>query len=408
MTHHFSFKHRLTGILLLSLVFGCSEQVAPANTTPMTPDTPTIRIATFNVSMEANNYRAQDIVPSATTLLTLLNDPEQPQIRNIAEIIQRVAPDILLLNEFDFSTGADPSAAQRFINHFLAVSQQGQTPQHYDYVYTAPVNTGEPSPFDLDRDGEATGTGGDAYGYGIYPGQYGMVLLSKYPIDFESVRTFQMFLWQDMPNAQQPVYPGTTDSWYDEAAWQGMRLSSKSHWDIPVNVEGKWLHVLAMHPTPPNFDGPEDRNGKRNHDEIRLMADYLSSDTSGYIYDDQGNRGGLSLDSRFVLVGDFNAADAGDKYRPGVIEQLLQHPAVNGDVVPESDGGKAHCNDAYCARYTAEWGARADYVLPSRYNISVKQSGVFWPVQSDPLYRLVENREASSDHRLVWVDVILN
>ena len=285
------------------------------------------------------------------------------------------------------------------------MSQQGQTPQHYDYIYAAPVNTGEPSPFDLDGDGKATGTGGDAYGYGIYPGQYGMVLLSKFPIDTGAVRTFQMFRWQDMPGAQQPVHPDTRDSWYSDQAWQGMRLSSKSHWDIPVNVKGKWLHVLAMHPTPPTFDGPEDRNGKRNHDEIRLMADYLSPDKASYLYDDNGNKGGLAPNSRFVLVGDFNATDVGDKHRAGVIEQLLDHPRVNGAVVPESEGGRAHCSQAFCARYTAEWGARADYVLPSKYGLSVKQSGVFWPAEASPLYRLVENRQASSDHRLVWVDI---
>ena len=106
-----------------------------------------------------------------------------------------------------------------------------------------------------------------------------------------------------------------------------------------------------------------------------------------------------------MLVGDFNATDVGDKHRPGVIEQLLDHPRVNGDVVPESEGGRAHCSQAFCARYTAEWGARADYVLPSKYGLSVKQSGVFWPAEASPLYRLVENRQASSDHRLVWVDI---
>ena len=392
----------ILSVVVLGLLASCTAARSPQSESI---DVPVIRVATFNVSMEANNYRSQGVTPSEQTLLTLLNDPQQPQIRNIAEIIQRVAPDIILLNEFDYSAGATPSAAQRFINHFLAVSQQGQTPQHYDYIYAAPVNTGEPSPFDLDGDGKATGTGGDAYGYGIYPGQYGMVLLSKFPIDTGAVRTFQMFRWQDMPGAQQPVHPDTRDSWYSDQAWQGMRLSSKSHWDIPVNVKGKRLHVLAMHPTPPTFDGPEDRNGKRNHDEIRLMADYLSPDKASYLYDDKGNKGGLARNSRFVLVGDFNATDVGDKHRPGVIEQLLDHPRVNGDVVPESEGGRANCSQAFCARYTAEWGARADYVLPSKYGLSVKQSGVFWPAEASPLYRLVENRQASSDHRLVWVDI---
>ena len=71
-----------------------------------------------------------------------------------------------------------------------------------------------------------------------------------------------------------------------------MRLSSKSHWDVPVTVGAHTVHVLASHPTPPTFDGPEDRNGRRNHDEIRFWADYISSLRSGYIVDDAGRRGG--------------------------------------------------------------------------------------------------------------------
>ena len=45
---------------------------------------------------------------------------------------------------------------------------------------------------------------------------------------------------------------------------------------IKKNVKGKTFHLLASHPTPPVFDGDEDRNGKRNHDEVRLIADYIN------------------------------------------------------------------------------------------------------------------------------------
>jgi hypothetical protein len=57
-----------------------------------------------------------------------------------------------------------------------------------------------------------------------------------------------------------------------------------------VKVGGKTIHVLASHPTPPTFDGAEDRNGKRNHDEIRFWRDYISEKTSNYIYDDKGKK----------------------------------------------------------------------------------------------------------------------
>ena len=368
----------------------------------------TVRVATFNVSMEASNYQPQGASEhSGEVLLTLLESGEHPQIRNIAEIIQRVAPDIILLNEFDYYPNSIPTAAALFVRNYLNKSQQGQQAIDYPYQFTAPVNTGVASPFDLDNNGEKTGNAGDAYGWGMYPGQYGMALLSRYPIDVAAVRTFQHFLWQDMPGALQITQPNSGEPWFTPQEWAAVRLSSKSHWDIPLTINGKKLHILAMHPTPPTFDGPEDRNGKRNHDEIRLMADYLSPERADYIYDDKGNKGGFD-GQRFVLAGDFNAADIGDKYRPGVIEQLTEHPLVNSSVIPQSDGGSESAEQPYSSRFTAYWGARADYVLPSRKGLTVQGGGVFWPVKASPLNRLGKDRQSSSDHRLVWMDIVLD
>ena len=367
----------------------------------------TLRIATFNVSMEATNYQVNDVDASSSALLLgHLQSGEHPQIRNIAEIIQRVAPDIIVLNEFDYYEGSSPSALSLFVSHYLNRSQQGQPAIDYPFQFTAPVNTGVPTPFDLDNNGEKTGNAGDAYGWGFYPGQYGMAILSRYPIESDKIRTFQRFLWRDMPDRQVITHPDSVEAWFDDEELAVVRLSSKSHWDVPVTINGKTLHILAMHPTPPNFDGPEDRNGKRNHDEIRLMADYLLRQRAGYIYDDNGHTGGFTGE-RFVLAGDFNAADKGDKHRPGVIEQLTEHPLVDSSLVPRSDGGAESDEVPYSDRFTAYWGARADYVLPSKRGLKAVGAGVFWPTKSSPLYRLVRDRKSSSDHRLVWIDVQL-
>ena len=374
---------------------------------PLLLQAQTLKVSTFNVSMESTNYKELGLAPSSEVLKHVLAYGDHPQVRNIAEIIQRVNPDILLLNEFDYI--ANKSAGiNRFIKHYLNVSQNGQKAVNYPYVYTNTVNTGEPTNFDLDNNGKKTQYGGDAYGYGLYPGQYGMVLLSKYPIELAHVRTFQTFKWHHMPNALKPILPATNSNekgtpWYSDEEWEALRLSSKSHWDIPVNVNGTIVHILAMHPTPPNFDGPEDRNGARNHDEIRFMADYLTPGNGDYIYDDTDQHVSLKENDRFVLVGDFNAADIGDKHRPNVIEQLTESPLVNNRLIPTSAGGAEASNEAFSNRFTAHWGARADYVLPSEFGFEVKEAGVFWPTKDSELYRLVKDRKASSDHRLVWV-----
>jgi endonuclease/exonuclease/phosphatase family metal-dependent hydrolase len=373
----------------------------------MSSNSHSIRIATFNVSMDATNYVEQGQAVMGDELQSNLGNGEHKQIQNIAESIQRLRPDIVLLNEFDYSKQS-ATDAQNFIEHYLKVSKNNQKSIDYPYFYSAPVNTGVDSGLDLDKDGIASGTKGDAFGFGLFPGHYGMLVLSKYPIQFEQIRTFQHFLWKDMPdNLLSTIKDESGKTYYSQQAQQILRLSSKSHWDIPVKIGNHTIHLLASHPTPPVFDGPENRNGKRNHDEIRFWTDYLSgNENSTYIYDDNGQRGGFKGE-HFVIAGDLNASpDEGDGIKSG-IQGLLNHSLVNDSFVPKSAGGEVHTPDnLYSAEHTAEWAMRADYVLPST-SLDVKGSGVFWPKQDDPLFRLIKDRKSSSDHRLVWIDILL-
>ncbi len=367
-----------------------------------------VTFATFNVSMEAQNYLPKGAKGDATVLAGLLKSDAQPQIRNIAHIIQLTRPDVLLLNEFDYIADNE-QGIKAFIKHYLNKPQGSSPAIDYPYFYYSTVNTGQPSPYDLDNDGHASGTGADAWGFGFYPGQYGMVLLSKYPIDSANIRTFQHFKWKDMPGFM-PTQKADGSAWYSQAAWQEFPLSSKSHWDIPLNINGSTVHVLASHPTPPVFDGPENRNGIRNHDEIRFWVDYLTYDKAGYIYDDKGKTGGLNEKARFVLLGDQNASvDAEGDALHAAIRSLYLHPRVNNSLPPQSKGAAEHTpNNPHAAFHTADWRMRADYVLPSKTGFIIKQSGVFWPQKADPHYPLVGSRGASSDHRLVWVRLELS
>lgn len=372
-----------------------------------------LKIATFNVSMEALNYQPQQKsaltdVSNKTLQRALTSDHQQ--IKNIAEIIQRVNPDIILLNEFDNQQNDENNqhkTLKTFIKQYLNKSQNGQAAIDFPYFYQEQVNTGVNSGFDLDGNGKKGVLPGDGFGYGHFSGHFGMALLSKYPINMEDVRTFQHFKWQDMPNALKPVNPSTEKPWFSKNAWQAMRLSSKSHWDIPVQINGQVIHVLASHPTPPVFDGPEDRNGKRNHDEIRFWRDYITVDNANYIYDDKGNKGGLAAASPFVILGDLNAStDDGSAIRTG-IAGLLAHQQIQ-DALPASKGAKYHSLDNKNAKHhTAFWRMRADYVLPSKVGFAIKDSGVFWPTKHEETFRLIKDRAASSDHRLVWLELLV-
>jgi hypothetical protein len=368
----------------------------------------TVRVATFNVSIEATNYLTRNEIardPSRSAIVkTHLTSGDHPQIKNIAEIIQTTRPDVLLLNEFDYIADRK-HGIELFIKNYLNISQNEQSSIDYPYYYIAPVNTGLASPFDLDNDGKKTGIAGDAYGFGFYPGQYAMALLSRYPIKYEQIRSLQTFLWKDMPNALQPTNDDGTP-WYSAEEWEHVRLSSKSHWDIPIETNAGIINIIAAHPTPPTFDGAEDRNGKRNHDEIRLISDYLSN--APYLIDDGGIKGGLKAGSKFVVMGDLNSSpDEGDSIK-SAIQGLLAHPLVNSSCTPTSQAGRRLRPDKpFAAEHTAAWGLRVDYVLPSKAGLKVEQCGLFWPTQDDPQHTLTATRKASSDHRLVWVDLLL-
>ena len=224
-----------------------------------------------------------------------------------------------------------------------------------------------------------------------------------------------------MPGALLPDDPATPAprDWYSAAEVEQVRLSSKSHWDMPIQVGGRTVHFLVSHPTPPVFDGPEGRNGTRNHDEIRFWADYVRN--ADYVYDDAGQRGGLRPGSTFVIAGDQNADPHDGDSVPGAAQQLLDSPRVNSTHVPTSagavenmqlQGGVNLTHITPAAHDTADFSEppgnlRVDYVLPSK-QLRIKDSGVFWPVSSDPLSALTGTYPfPSSDHRLVWADVLV-
>ena len=390
----------------------------PAAAAPPDGRGPTeLRVATYNLSLNRN---------APGQLVADLTTGTNAQAKTVAEVIQRANPDIVLLNEFDYVP--NDQAVNLFRDNYLEVSQGGAAPVEYPYAYVAPSNTGIASGFDLNNNGQvvttplAPGYGDDAFGFGAFEGQFGMAVLSKYPIDTDAVRTFQHFLWKDMPGALLPDDPNTAApaDWYSGAELNVFRLSSKSHWDVPVDVNGRTVHVLVSHPTPPTFDGAEDRNGRRNHDEIRFWADYVTPGTaSRYIYDDAGATGGLEPGSSFVILGDQNADPLDGDSVAAAIDQLLRHPRIT-DPKPTSDGAveaatlQAGANlthrgdpkyDTADFADTAPGNLRADYVLPSR-DLRVLDAHVFWPVQADPLFRLTGVFPfPSSDHRLVWVDL---
>ncbi len=385
-------------------LLACGGSPDPAPMSAAGPDaadaapTPiSVRFATWNTSL---------FDPVAGGLIARLERGDEAA-KAIAAALQHQRPDVVLLNEFDYDP--EQRAAELFQRRYLEVPQAGQAPIHYEYRYLAPVNTGEPSGLDLNNDGRSDSPD-DAWGYGTHPGQYGMLVLSRYPIDALAVRSFRHFLWKNLPDARMPMNPDGTP-YFSRDVWEKLRLSSKSHWDVPIRTALGTVHFLVSHPTPPVFDGPERRNRARNADEIMLWQHYLSDADADWLCDDRGVCGGLAAGERFVLAGDLNAdPDDGDGYHEA-IGALLDAPRVQADFVPRSDGAAQAAASYGLERrgdvraHTGDFGPRTgtlriDYLLPS-IGFSIRAGGVFWPLDSAPEAQWMR----VTDHHMVWLDL---
>ncbi len=397
-----SMNFRLTRfrvIAVILLISGCStlrhQELFAQNPTHVIkePAASAIRIATFNASL----YGKQ-----SGQVLARLRGGTNRQAIDLASIVQSVRPDILLVNEIDYDTKG--LTVDVFGDEYLEINQNGLNALSYPHRYAIPSNTGQPSMLDLDGNGKSTDAN-DAWGYGVYPGQYAMAIYSRFPIVESKIRSFQNYRWSQLPNALRPTFPATKKSYYTDEVWGQLRLSSKNHADIPIQVGTKIVHLLASHPTPPVFDGDDDHNGCRNHDEIRFWTDYLAGPSATYLVDDDGKTGGLPDKALFVIAGDLNSDPESGDSRRSAIQDLLKNNKLH-DSKPVSVGASESTGkDESCA--TAFFGKnrqmRIDYVLPSR-GLVLQDSGVFWPSRKDRKSQWVD----ATDHRMVWIEVELS
>ncbi len=344
----------------------------------------TLRIATYNADLSRDG---------PGLLLQDLQRGTSRQLATVIEVIAATSPDVLLLTGMDWD---HEMLALSALEAGLAAAGAG-----YGHLYAPRPNAGLPTGFDLNGDGRLGGPR-DAQGYGRFTGEGGMALLSRLPIIDDDARDFTSFLWRDLPDA---LLPGAG---LEPELAAKLRLSSMGHWDVPLRLpSGEALHVFAFLATPPVFDGPEDLNGRRNHDEAAFWLRYIE--------------GALPLappSAPFVVLGDANLDPIDGEGRPEALRALLSHPALQ-DPRPVSagavaaataQGGPNSTQSGDPALDTVDWpetsdlgNRRVDYVLPSS-GLLVRGAGVVWPAPGAPL---AEAATAASRHRLVWVDIEL-
>lgn len=311
---------------------------------------------------------------------------DDPQVLAVASVIARSAADIIVLQGVDYDLDLLALSALRD-----SVARHGAD---YPYIFALRPNTGMPTGQDMDGD-ERRGDASDRQGYGAFSGQGGMAILSRYPLDTGKVLDFSDMLWADLPGALLPSLNGAPFPSPQAQAVQ--RLSSVAHWVVPVILPSGPFHLLTFHATSPVFDGPEDRNGRRNHDETRFWQLYLDGAF------------GPAPTTRFALLGAVNLSPSEGEGRKAPLLALLSDPRLQ-DVRPRRPGTPPPdpMRRADPALDTVDWpppgpGARrVDYILPSA-DLILRGAGVDWPASGDALAEV----ETASRHRLVWVDVAL-
>lgn len=340
-------------------------------------DAETIRIATYNADLtrKGPGLLLRDIIKG-----------EDAQIAAVADVISKVAPDILVLQNVDYDYGL---AALTALRDSIAIAGPD-----YPYLFALQPNSGMATGLDMDGDGRRGGAR-DKQGYGQFAGQGGMAILSRFVIDADAARDFSSLLWKDFPDALLPVANGQPFPSPEAQAVQ--RLSSVGHWVVPVKIkDGRSLELLTFHATPPVFDGAEDRNGRRNHDEIGFWRHYLDGK-----FNAASNRD-------FVVIGDANLDPTdGEGLKRAILDLLadtrLQDPQPKRPGIVENADG--HRGDPKLD--TVDWPLpdpgpmRVDYILPS-VGLKVVNSGIFWPVDGSPGAAAAK---AASRHRMVWVDL---
>ncbi len=300
---------------------------------------------------------------------------DDPQVMAVARVLTHVDADILVLAGIDYD------------HRGLALGALADLLPDYPHRFARLPNRGRATGRDLDGDGRLGGPG-DAIGYGPFAGAEGLAILSRFPLLPEALTDRTDLPWPALKGGIAP---------------EGARyLSTTAHWRVPVMVPGAGrVDLVTWHATPPVFDGPEDRNGRRNRDEALLALRMVEADPHP------------------VIVAGFANLDVQDgDGRPDALQRLLTHPrltdpraaSAGGREAAGIDGGVNASHRGNPALDTVDWpdepgrpgNLRVDYLLPDR-RFWVSGSGVLWPAGDGSLGSDVRR---ASRHRVVWVDLV--
>ena len=371
--------------LALTLAFGLSAPSAAE----------TLRIATYDVGLTRDG---------PGLLLAELAAPPEGALAGVLAVIRAARPDVLLLTGFDHDHRGLALAA------FRARLGEGPDGIAYPYAFDAPVNAGEPSRRDLDGDGRTMGPG-DARGWGRFPGQGGMALLSRLPLD---------------PSAASVLPPACAGGTFPEPRCRSAPTAAPFPTRRPAASSGCRRGRIGTSRSSCPTAGActcsrriRPRRSSTGRRASTATATPTSSPSGPPISTAPPSpttparrrrwpTGRWCFSATSTSIRPTGRASTGRSRRSSPTRASATRgrraPARAAAGAARADGGQA--GDP--GLDTADWredgpgNLRVDYVLPSA-ELAVAGAGVFWPAPGVPLAEAA----AATPHRLVWVDLAL-
>jgi len=255
-----------------------------------------------NVSLTVAHYNIKEL--STKKIL----DKNDQQVISAIKVLKTIKADILSLNEIQYDIKNTPTqglpGGGKNIKRLESRGKIFSPGDWYDFLF--PSNTGERARKmkngDYAQVPNHKGRGlADPYNFGLFPHQYSMGLMSKYPVI--SHVFFKKLKWRDVfPNREIKEFLDNSG----QKIKDDIELFDKGFADVVLKIGSREVHVILLHTTPAyHFGNEKTPNYARNADQLKFLEWYLTGETRGEI---NQNLGILPLEKNdfFIALGDWN------------------------------------------------------------------------------------------------------
>jgi endonuclease/exonuclease/phosphatase family metal-dependent hydrolase len=162
----------------------------------------------------------------------------------------------------------------------------------------------------------------DQDNFGLFPGQYSTALISKYPIKSEII--VKNLKWREFnKNVSFAKFRRANG----RRVPTSIQLFDKSFTDVVIEVDGKEVHLIALHAVPSfHFGNKRSPNYERNRDQLRFLEWYLTggTDISVKLPKKYAHIKPLKKGTPFIAMGDFNTSIYANNKGSEVLRRLFK------------------------------------------------------------------------------------